>query len=378
MTGKRKAIYALFTLLAAFGLAEGALRLAGFRYQRVTTYLEFNYPRPGFLKAFFEIDPELLYRIRPTVKQRGVHLTWQPRFDLKIRDPRTFGPKPAGRLRIVTLGDSSTYGVNTPDPWPWRLQQRLDGLSGPGRFDVVNLGVPGYTAFQGRRILETRGRRLEPDVVVIYFGWNDHILALGYTDAEQRVGGATVVAARNRLAASRVYQALSWVAASLRGDGAGQADAGGMATAGEAGAAADPLLAPKRRVPPADFLADLREMVALCRALGAVPVLCTYPTALGFLEARGLPPPEWLPETHVGYGGLDEVVRLQEIYNQAVREVARGERIPLVDLDAAFAEAGRERLFDDPAGDMIHPNENGYAFIAEMIRRTVLQVAAGR
>jgi len=370
MSRKRKAIYALFTLLAAFGLAEGALRMAGFRYQRVTTYLEFNYPRPGFLKAFFEIDPDLLYRIRPTVKQRGVHLTWQPGFDLKIRASRTFGPKPPGHLRVVALGDSSTYGVNTPDPWPRLLQQRLDAGPAAGRFEVLNLGVPGYTIFQGRRVLETRGRRLDPDVVVVYFGWNDHILALGHTDAEQKVGGAAVVSTRNRLAASRVYQALSRLVAAVRGDGAAPpaAKSGG----------ADPLLAPKRRVGPEEFEADLREIVTSSRSLGAMPVLCTYPTALSFLASRDLPPPEWLPETHVGYGGLEEVRHLQEIYNEAVRRVARATRTPLVDLEAAFEDGGKERLFDNPTGDMIHPNRQGYALIAELLHQAVLQVTAGR
>jgi lysophospholipase L1-like esterase len=397
MSRKRKAIYALFTLLAVFGLAEGTLRLAGFSYQRVTTYLEFNYPRPGFLKAFFEIDPDLLYRIRPTVKQRGIHLTWQPRFDLKIRDPRIFGPKPPGYLRVVALGDSSTYGVNTPDPWPKLLQQRLDSGPAAGRVEVLNLGVPGYTLFQGRRVLETRGRRLEPDVVVIYFGWNDHILALGYTDAEQKVGGAAVVTTRNRLADIRVYQALSWLVATVRGDdaapsastGSGHAPSpvsggspnrprGPRSAPEPRGGRIDPLLAPKRRVSPADFEADLREMVTRCHSLGAVPVLCTYPTALSFLESRGLPPPEWLPETHVGYGGIEEVLRLQTIYNQAVRDVARTTRSPLVDLEGAFEEGGKEHLFDNPAGDMIHPNRQGYALVAELVHQAVLQVAAGR
>ncbi|MFQ5766857.1 MAG: GDSL-type esterase/lipase family protein, partial [Acidobacteriota bacterium] len=184
MSRARKLVFALVAASLAFALLEGLLRLTDFHYQRVTTYLQFNYPRPGFLKAFFEIDPELLYRIRPTVKQRGVDLTWEPRFHLKIRDARQFGPHTAGTLRIIALGDSSTYGVNTRNPWPLRLERLLAAETGSGRIQVLNLGVPGYTAFQGRRVLETRGARLDPDLVIIYFGWNDHLLALGFTDAQ--------------------------------------------------------------------------------------------------------------------------------------------------------------------------------------------------
>ena len=152
----KKLVFGLIATLMCMGVAEGLLRAIGFRYQRVTTYLEFNYPRPGFLKAFFELDPDLLYRIRPTVKQRGIDLTFQPAFDLKIRDHRTFTTDHSGRVRIVTLGDSSTYGVNTRHPWPTRLQAALDRRATGGRFEVLNLGVPGYTSFQGRRVLETR------------------------------------------------------------------------------------------------------------------------------------------------------------------------------------------------------------------------------
>ncbi|MFQ5719354.1 MAG: SGNH/GDSL hydrolase family protein, partial [Acidobacteriota bacterium] len=185
MSARRKLLYGLLTTLLVLAAGEGTLRLAGFHYQRLTRGLEFNYPKRGYLEAFFDIDPDLLYRIRPTVKQRWVDLTWEPAFDLKIRDHRVFGPRPAGTRRIVALGDSSTYGVNTRWPWPTRLQTRLDRVA-PGRFEVINLGVPGYTAFQGERLLATRGARLAPTHVVVYFGWNDHLLALGRADGDHR------------------------------------------------------------------------------------------------------------------------------------------------------------------------------------------------
>ncbi len=369
MSRWRKGIYGALTLLLAFVAAEAGLRGAGFRYQRITASMQFNYPRPDFIRDFFEIDPDLLYRIRRTVKQRGVDLTWQPRFDLKIRDARTFGPKPPGVARIVALGDSSTYGVNTPRPWPDRLQQLLDRRAGPGRFEVLNLGVPGYTAYQGRRLLETRGARLEADAVVISFGWNDHLLALGFTDAQQDVGGAQVVAARNWLQASRVYQALSWLLAAARG---GAASGGEGATPGGAGAG------PLRRVGPADFRGELEEMIRLVRSLGAIPVLCTYPTALSVMESGGHPAPEWLVETHAGRGGAREVRRLQDAYNDIVRQVGSAAGAPVIDLERAFQEAGKDALFDYPGGDFIHPNEPGYDAVARLVYTTLEGLASRR
>ena len=73
-----------------------------------------------------------------------------------------------------------------------------------------------------------------------------------------------MVSTRNRLAASRVYQALSRLVAAVRGDGAAPPAATGSGHVSSLTAksgAADPLLAPKRRVGPEDFEADLREIV---------------------------------------------------------------------------------------------------------------------
>ena len=79
-----------------------------------------------------------------------------------------------------------------------------------------------------------------------------------------------------------------------------------------------------------------------------------------------------------GRHSKESYYRVRERYNEAVRRVARATRTPLVDLDAAFEDGGKERLFDDPAGDVIHPNRQGYALIAELLRQAVLQVTAGR
>jgi lysophospholipase L1-like esterase len=348
---------------------EGALRLAGFRYLRVTTDMEFNYPRPGLIKAFFEIDPDLLYRIRPTVKQRYVDLTWQPRFDLKIRDDRTFAAKPPGTVRIIALGDSSTYGVNTPRPWPRRLEEILEREAGPGRFQVVNLGVPGYTAFQGRRVLETRGRRLEADVVVIAFGWNDHLLALGHSDAQQEVGGAMVVSLRNHLASSRVYQGFSWLVAGLRSASVARSD-----PAGEDAGLGEPL----RRVGAAAFGMELQTLIRLARELGATPLLCTYPVAFQVLDDEGLAPPEWVALTHTGPGdSLGRLIRLHERYNEVVRATGRKLDVRVVDLDALFAGRDRHTLFDAPGGDLIHPADAGYDLMAASIYEA-LEGVSGR
>jgi len=75
---------------------------------------------------------------------------------------------------IVALGDSSTFGfrVDDDDTYPSQLQRALREKGLPGA-TVVNYGVPGYSSFQGRRLLEEILAHNQPDVVLLSFGASD-------------------------------------------------------------------------------------------------------------------------------------------------------------------------------------------------------------
>jgi len=49
----------------------------------------------------------------------------------------------------------------------------------------VNLGAAGYSSLQGRLVADAWLERLEPDLSVVYFGWNDRWRAFGMSDAER-------------------------------------------------------------------------------------------------------------------------------------------------------------------------------------------------
>src|SRR5690606_12738629 len=93
----------------------------------------------------------------------------------------------AGVLRIVALGDSSTFGwgVEHFAAWPERLRSALARRWNlpRGRIEVINLGVPGYSSFQGRVLLERTALGLAPDLVVWSYLANDGA-ATGESDAE--------------------------------------------------------------------------------------------------------------------------------------------------------------------------------------------------
>ncbi|HEX9945574.1 MAG TPA: GDSL-type esterase/lipase family protein [Thermoanaerobaculia bacterium] len=81
-----------------------------------------------------------------------------------FRADREYAPEPPpGTLRIVAVGDSFTFGqgVKLAHAWPSILERRLANA------EVVNLGVPGYGVDQQLLMLESRGLRFRPDLVIL-------------------------------------------------------------------------------------------------------------------------------------------------------------------------------------------------------------------
>lgn len=76
--------------------------------------------------------------------------------------------------RIVFLGDSNTFGVcvEAQDNFVEVLDRAFPNAI------AINLGVPGYSSFQGYRTLLAEGESLRPDVLVVSFNYNDRRYAL--------------------------------------------------------------------------------------------------------------------------------------------------------------------------------------------------------
>ncbi|MEM6569023.1 MAG: SGNH/GDSL hydrolase family protein [Planctomycetota bacterium] len=95
---------------------------------------------------------------------------------LGMRGPAVPLEKPPGEFRVVTLGDSCTFGksVVESETWPRQLE-RLLGIEMPeGRAArVANLGVNGFAAHEYHEMYFRLGARLAPDLVVIGYNLND-------------------------------------------------------------------------------------------------------------------------------------------------------------------------------------------------------------
>jgi len=97
---------------------------------------------------------------------------------------REFVPKPKGAFRIVTLGDSSTFGWGLDPEFTWQalLENRLGSILG-GKVEVLNLGMSGFTTRHGLGVLRHYALGLDPDLIILSFGANDARYVLRPADA---------------------------------------------------------------------------------------------------------------------------------------------------------------------------------------------------
>ncbi len=127
-------------------------------------------------------DREVLYRLAPNSNLLDYYET-----NSRGYRGKDFGKKEAGVFRIATVGDSCTFGLGVPEDLTFarRLERALNvAFEGVQRFDVVNLGVPGYSSFQNRRQVEDELAPLGVDLVLFMpTGYNDGLLARAGSDA---------------------------------------------------------------------------------------------------------------------------------------------------------------------------------------------------
>ncbi len=95
-----------------------------------------------------------------------------------ISTPELTVQKPADTVRVVFLGGSSTAGTGQDladvDTWPWHVAEELRAAMPAGRkLEFINAALGGYSTFETYGRLWSRLRAYEPDVFVMYHGWNE-------------------------------------------------------------------------------------------------------------------------------------------------------------------------------------------------------------
>jgi lysophospholipase L1-like esterase len=119
----------------------------------------------------YDADPKLYWRLKPgqdcftKVDRKPVHINAQG-----TRGPEFTVAKPAGTFRVLSLGDSRTFGWGLTDEETYsrRLETLLNALPAKTkRVEVINAGVNAWSFSQMAVYLREFGLRYQPDVVVL-------------------------------------------------------------------------------------------------------------------------------------------------------------------------------------------------------------------
>jgi lysophospholipase L1-like esterase len=287
----------------------------------------------------FKKDHDLFWRLRPS---QTISSKFFEGKEYHINSAGLRGdeiPVRSGKIRLVALGNSCTFGWGMTDSRPFvkELEKMVnDDPSLPG-VETINAGIPGYSSFQGRRFFVSDVAPLKPDIVLIMFGWNDQWAAAGnIADNEQKLPPPTIIDIQNVLSRLKIYRLIrkALLAATEK--------------------SLDEKLDKKNpvyRVSVIDFYNNLNVIVNYARSEGITPVLLTSP--IPSLD-KYYPP-----------GSRSPMHQYHHTYNMQTRILARNTRTPLIDLAIEFDKY--DNLYDDAPKDPIHFNAAGHHLAAELI-----------
>ncbi|MFZ5477525.1 MAG: SGNH/GDSL hydrolase family protein [Myxococcota bacterium] len=348
MTRGRKLAFALATLAILVGVFEVVARVAG--------VCACKPPEPSVgTWDEMQADTRYLWRLTPGHEMQGPGGTVTRINELGLRETFLPRPKAPNERRIVTTGDSSVYGWGIPQGQTYqeRLEQALKQRWPQYHFEVINLGVPGYSTVQSLRLLEDVGWRYEPDVLVISNVFSDCNI-----DAFQDERALSLVSPEESpLRASRTYCAIwngyaSWYA--TYNQERNRVLMPGIPRYMELKEKVDQVV-DLSRVPIDDYVANLEAMRAAAAARGARVVVAPLAQEwdVGRWTVPGMPKPSpgqvfpWTP------------------YREAMKAFAERHQLGFVSMPEAFAavQGPKERLFSDP----VHPGPDGAAVMARAL-----------
>lgn len=349
---RRRLLFALVPLAVLVGGAEVGLRLLGAGECRAPA------PAPGDWREM-QGDPDLLWSLVPDRELEmdgGVRARIGPD---GLRTQRRPSPRDPRTRRIVTLGDSGVFGWGVPEVETWQnqLEVRLASAFPGTAFEVLNLGVPGYSTVQSLRLMERIGWRFAPDVVLGANQFSDCNIDVFQDEVALSVVNPDRSPVHRALRTSRAYCLLwstwaGWYAHDRQARN--RVLMPGVSGSTWVEERLDTFIE-QSRVPLGDYRQNLEILDDATRAHGARLVLVElaqeWDVGVWTVPHRDRPGPgEVLPWTP---------------YRAAMREIAADRDLPLVSMPEALAAAPEphERLFLDP----VHPSADGARIMAEAL-----------
>jgi lysophospholipase L1-like esterase len=289
--------------------------------------------------GIFEGDPLLLWRLKPNLHDVVWDYTVVSTNAQNLRADHVIKPKAHGAMRIVCLGDSVTFGYRVPPVWPDRptdydrealpypmlLEKQLRAANPDRQIEVIAMAVPGYTSHQGLAWLRRDIESLQPDLLIVSFGWND-VSVSEAPDREAIRTNSYAVALRWGISHSQALaHAIKW----LRSSKSTATPAPGKKQW------------PVPRVSEQEYIENMNEIVSLAHQRGAGVVVIAAPYRDSVTN-----PPE---------------AELMVRYRKALRGVMERQGISFLEIteltEAAYPS--NQGWFDE----LIHPNHMGHRLI---------------
>ena len=321
-----RAVFWLLSSLLLFFLLEGTLRLAIWAYQKWAPITAAN--------AYHPPDDNHSGSEKPSgggggEEGRPIYQKNYSGPQVHFRGPVPQGPKTPGKIRILCLGDSCTYGYPNPDNYPRRMEEELQrrgldvqvlnaGWNGAKLSDLIKY-APWFLKFQ-------------PDLVTVYIGWNSlpSRPQPGFGDRQ-----------------FKTFYLLRWFSYALPnlwGRPNYYREIKGY-----------------RYHSPLE--PQLRQLLGMIRESGARPVLLTLTGMFCLQEPEQAG--KLLPYCRDFRGNAFILAASARDYNRMLREIARKERVTLIDVEPWGKKAfePRQQYFLDA----VHFRQDGYALLGNYL-----------
>ena len=269
-----------------------------------------------------------------------------------MRGPELEVPKPGGVRRILMTGDSSNFGFRVKDN-EVMLEVAANLLGGTkSRIEAVNASVPGYSSYQSINLLEMRGWRLEPDVLVIGNLSSDNNFD-AFVDKEllatyRRMEEGLFASFHETLKISALYRVLDYYTRVTKGMDAARKVGWGLGTGEQIG---------KRRVEVNDYAKNLDYLVEAAQSRD-MEVVLLLPAVTRDMDPSFREPAAW------------------ELYRTVMRDTALRYGVPILEIPDLFKASGHNA--EDLFLDEMHPSVLGHQIIGEALARTLTLWAKGR
>ena len=262
-------------------------------------------------------DPELLWKFEPGSRVFGRTIN---QFGFREREITVHKEK--GVRRVICLGDSVT-AQGQPGYAQYLHELLTNAPPSRDKWEAFGMGVYGYSSQQGLRLFELVGAALQPDIVTISFGRNDHNVAKETDRSRMAVRVSPLMARLYRILERRHVGRLLLCAVERERMWIGKKNSTLV------------------RVSPEEYRENMNLFVEKIRAVGAIPILMTAPR-------------REIPQSYVknGYArSTEEFQNQHDQYAEIARDVARKTGAPLLDLQTIMAGQDCDGYF---AKDAVH------------------------